>query len=164
MPWSTDDGDTSRGGSLLVLGSANVDEALRGYYTKYDCSAADINPIGGINKRDLKAFLIWCAAHKGISVLSDVAHAVPTAELRPEENGCAETQSDEKDMGMSYDELGDLGHCRKVEHCGPLSTFLKLRSMWAHKTEEWRSPADNNTAITPSIRVSVQPKTFDEKA
>jgi len=30
-----------------VLGSANVDEALRGYYTKYDCSAADINPIGG---------------------------------------------------------------------------------------------------------------------
>ena len=28
-------------------GSANVDEALRGYYTKYDCSAADVNPIGG---------------------------------------------------------------------------------------------------------------------
>ena len=28
-----------------VLGSANVDEALRGYMTKYDCSSADINPI-----------------------------------------------------------------------------------------------------------------------
>jgi NAD+ synthase (glutamine-hydrolysing) len=37
-------------GSLLVLGSANVDEALRGYYTKYDCSSADINPIGAISK------------------------------------------------------------------------------------------------------------------
>lgn len=24
-----------------------MDEALRGYYTKYDCSAADVNPIGG---------------------------------------------------------------------------------------------------------------------
>lgn len=34
------------GGSLLVLGSANVDESLRGYFTKYDCSSADINPIG----------------------------------------------------------------------------------------------------------------------
>lgn len=45
-------------GYLLVLGSANVDEALRGYYTKYDCSAADINPIGGICKEDLKKFLI----------------------------------------------------------------------------------------------------------
>jgi NAD+ synthase (glutamine-hydrolysing) len=35
-----------RNGSLLVLGSANVQEALRGYLTKYDCSSADINPIG----------------------------------------------------------------------------------------------------------------------
>ena len=34
-----------------------VDEALRGYMTKYDCSAADINPIGGISKGDLKRFL-----------------------------------------------------------------------------------------------------------
>ena len=36
-----------RSGFLLVLGSANVDEGLRGYLTKYDCSSADINPIGG---------------------------------------------------------------------------------------------------------------------
>jgi NAD+ synthase (glutamine-hydrolysing) len=42
MPWSTDSGEAPGWGSLLVLGSANVDEALRGYYTKYDCSAADI--------------------------------------------------------------------------------------------------------------------------
>lgn len=35
-----------QGGYYLVLGSANVDEALRGYLTKYDCSSADINPIG----------------------------------------------------------------------------------------------------------------------
>ena len=35
-----------RSGFLLVLGSANVDEGLRGYLTKYDCSSADINPIG----------------------------------------------------------------------------------------------------------------------
>jgi len=47
-----------RSGGLLVLGSANVDEALRGYMTKYDCSSADINPIGGISKTDLRQFLI----------------------------------------------------------------------------------------------------------
>lgn len=35
-------------GFLLVLGSANVDEGLRGYLTKYDCSSADINPIGDV--------------------------------------------------------------------------------------------------------------------
>uniref|UniRef100_A0A8C2WJP2 Glutamine-dependent NAD(+) synthetase n=1 Tax=Cyclopterus lumpus TaxID=8103 RepID=A0A8C2WJP2_CYCLU len=48
-------------GGLLVLGSANVDESLTGYFTKYDCSSADINPIGGISKTDLKRPLtdIW---------------------------------------------------------------------------------------------------------
>lgn len=170
MPWATDQamqGDAGPGwGSLLVLGSANVDEALRGYYTKYDCSAADVNPIGGINKRDLKAFLIWAAKERGIGELERVANAVPTAELRPDkvEGGKkVEEQSDEKDMGMSYDELGDLGHLRKVEKCGPLSTFLKLRQLWSHKTAEWTGLQDNDKAITPSIRVKVQPKTFDEK-
>lgn len=33
-----------------MLGSSNIAESLRGYMTKYDCSSADINPIGGINK------------------------------------------------------------------------------------------------------------------
>merc|ERR1712224_595496 len=66
-------------------------------------------------------------------------------------------------MGMSYDELGDLGYCRKVQHCGPLAAFLKLRAKWAHKQGEWTCPADNDTAITPSIRVKVQPKTYEEK-
>lgn len=48
-----------RPGGLLVLGSSNVDEALRGYMTKYDCSSADVNPIGGISKTDLKSFLLY---------------------------------------------------------------------------------------------------------
>jgi NAD+ synthase (glutamine-hydrolysing) len=52
VPW-TQGGN----GFLLVLGTSNIAEGLRGYLTKYDCSSADINPIGGINKTDLKAFL-----------------------------------------------------------------------------------------------------------
>lgn len=57
-----------RPGGLLVLGSSNVDEALRGYLTKYDCSSADINPIGGISKSDLKKFLVYfrCATMRAI--------------------------------------------------------------------------------------------------
>lgn len=47
------------GGGLLVLGSANVGESLRGYLTKYDCSSADINPIGAIDKQDLKRLIAW---------------------------------------------------------------------------------------------------------
>ena len=41
-------------GFLLVLGSVNLDETLRGYYTKYDCSASDVNPIGSFSKYRLR--------------------------------------------------------------------------------------------------------------
>ena len=64
---------------LLVLGSANVDEALRGYMTKYDCSSADINPIGGISKTDLKKFLAYAQNRFNLSVLQEVLTATPTA-------------------------------------------------------------------------------------
>ena len=72
---------TTRGssGSLLVLASANVGEALRGYLTKYgeypdldgqsyeeiplirlqDCSSGDVNPIGAIDKQDLVRLIAW---------------------------------------------------------------------------------------------------------
>lgn len=44
-------------GFFLVLGSANLDESLRGYFTKYDCSSGDLNPIGSVSKVDLRLFL-----------------------------------------------------------------------------------------------------------
>lgn len=37
--------------------------SLLGYLTKYDCSSADINPIGGISKTDLRAFVHFCLEH-----------------------------------------------------------------------------------------------------
>jgi NAD+ synthase (glutamine-hydrolysing) len=51
--------------------------------TKYDCSSADINPIGGINKSDLKRTLIYLGNVLNLPVLAEIAGAKPTAELRP---------------------------------------------------------------------------------
>jgi NAD+ synthase (glutamine-hydrolysing) len=118
----------NRTGSLLVLGSANVDErlvgrkhvfpvylivacSLRGYLTKYDCSSADINPIGSISKMDLRRFLIYAQEAFSLDILKesvfnvpiiqyDVDHifrfisATPSAELIPLPEGVTE-QSDE---------------------------------------------------------------------
>lgn len=69
-------------GFLLVLGSANVDEALRGYMTKYDCSSADINPIGGMSKGDLKKMLHWVANTHGLDVLREISSAAPSVCLQ----------------------------------------------------------------------------------
>ncbi|CEP62289.1 glutamine-dependent NAD(+) synthetase LALA0_S05e02190g [Lachancea lanzarotensis] len=119
------------GGSLLVLGSANVDECLRGYLTKYDCSSADINPIGGISKTDLKRFIAYAAKTYEMPILDKFLNATPTAELEPITKDYV--QSDEIDMGMTYEELSIFGYLRKVEKCGPYSMFLKLLHEWSPK-------------------------------
>ncbi|CAD1809308.1 Glutamine-dependent NAD(+) synthetase [Candida parapsilosis] len=122
---------------LLVLGSANVDECLRGYLTKYDCSSADVNPIGGISKTDLKRFIAWAEKEFDLPILHEFITATPTAELEPITKDYV--QSDEVDMGMTYDELSRFGTLRKVDKCGPLAMFIKLY-------HEWSQPPYNLTA------------------
>ncbi|EDO33760.1 predicted protein [Nematostella vectensis] len=116
-------------GGLLVLGSSNVDEGLRGYLTKYDCSSADINPIGGISKTDLRAFIFHCVEKYNFSSLITILGAPPTAELEPLSDGQIQ-QKDEDDMGMTYDELSLYGRLRKISWCGPYSMFTKLLDVW----------------------------------
>ncbi|KAL6349388.1 hypothetical protein AAG906_034045 [Vitis piasezkii] len=123
MPWVH-----NKAGFYLVLGSANVDEALRGYLTKYDCSSADINPIGGISKQDLRGFLQWAAVHLGYPSLAEIEAAPPTAELEPIRANYS--QLDEVDMGMTYEELSVYGRLRKIFHCGPVSMFKNLCYKW----------------------------------
>ncbi|KAI9017590.1 hypothetical protein BC832DRAFT_572628 [Gaertneriomyces semiglobifer] len=117
-----------RYGALLVLGSANVDETLRGYFTKYDCSSADINPIGGISKTDLRKFIRYCQTDMGLEMLSEFLSATPTAELEPITANY--TQGDEVDMKMTYEELSIYGTLRKVGQSGPFGMFSKLLHTW----------------------------------
>lgn len=124
LPWTR-----RREGGLLVLGSANVDECLRGYLTKYDCSSADLNPIGGISKTDLKSFIKWAEAAFELPILKDFIEATPTAELEPITENYV--QSDEVDMGMTYEELSIFGKLRKVDKCGPKAMFIKLYHEWS---------------------------------
>lgn len=125
IPWAR-----GRGGNLLVLATGNVDEALRGYLTKYDASSADINPIGGISKTDLRRFLRWAIDHLGYETLREVVDAPPSAELEP--MTADYRQTDEADMGMTYEELSHFGRLRKVQRCGPLHMFEALVREWDH--------------------------------
>ncbi|EMC91495.1 hypothetical protein BAUCODRAFT_330188 [Baudoinia panamericana UAMH 10762] len=135
----------SRGseGGLLILGSANVDECLRGYLTKYDCSSADINPIGGISKTDLKRFIKWAETDFGLPVLRQFLDAVPTAELEPITKDYV--QSDEADMGFTYDELSVLGRLRKSFKLGLVGMFQRLVVDWSDRVKadgERMTPTD----------------------
>lgn len=89
LPWAR-----GKVGGLLVLGSANVDESLRGYLTKYEydlvtrsdhhvdmysCSSADLNPIGGISKTDLKRFIAYAQTAFELPILERFVTEPPSA-------------------------------------------------------------------------------------
>ncbi|XP_062608822.1 glutamine-dependent NAD(+) synthetase-like [Saccostrea cucullata] len=107
----------------LLVPKMEKTQSLRGYMTKYDCSSADINPIGGISKTDLRRFILYCSQHFGFTALNKIYHAPPT--LQPL---ISKTLSE--DMGMTYDELSLYGRLRKQNCCGPYSMFCKLVHVW----------------------------------
>lgn len=169
LPWTRRTAGENVGkGFLLVLGSANVDEGLRGYMTKYDCSSADLNPIGAISKGDLKRMLLWASeayGERSSAILREIAGAPPTAELRPNQDGDGEdadaenehSQLDEEEMGMTYEELGWFGRLRKLGRCGPVSMYRKLVS-------EWTTPGKKKAIAANGIPVADRLLTHAEVA
>ncbi len=53
---------------------------LRGYLTKYDCSSADVNPIGGISKADLRLFAKYCHSTLGINAIKEYVQCLLLAQ------------------------------------------------------------------------------------
>ncbi|KAH8816657.1 hypothetical protein F5884DRAFT_896414 [Xylogone sp. PMI_703] len=120
------------GAALLVLGSGNVDENLRGYYTKYDASSADIAPLGSISKTDAKSFQAWAKDKWDLPILKEFIEATPSAELLPLSAGVQDDESD-AEMGFTYSELSEFGVLRKVYKLGPWSMYLRLLGDWKER-------------------------------
>ncbi|KAL9034427.1 MAG: hypothetical protein Q9180_005415, partial [Flavoplaca navasiana] len=118
------------GGSLLVLGSANVDEALRGYLTKYDFNDDLLtkNFVAGSSADIPLLEKDWASTNFDLPILQKFLSAVPTAELEPITSSYV--QSDEADMGITYDELSTFGRLRKNDKLGPWGAYCKLLSTW----------------------------------
>ena len=76
----------------LVCGGGNKDEITYGYFTKYGDSGVDILPLADLLKGEVRL------AAKYIGVPNEIIERAPTAGLW---NG----QTDESEMGITYDEL-----------------------------------------------------------
>jgi NAD+ synthase (glutamine-hydrolysing) len=110
---------TNGEGFTLTLGCSNSDEVLIGYYTKYDASSADLNPIGTLPKVYVNKILQYYAVKFSNNLIGqtlfDVWSAVPTAELQEQrvQNGkVVQAQSDEDEIGITYKEVFILGKIR----------------------------------------------------
>lgn len=116
-------------GPLLVLATANALECVTGYYTKYDSSSGDINPIGSLNKDQIRTMVTHGARlYPALrDVLGELLSAVPRAELAPNpdpKEGSA--RSDELEMGMTYDFLKTATNLRGINRCGPNDMLATL--------------------------------------
>lgn len=86
-------------------------------------------------------------------------NASPTAELEPR----TETyqQSDEVDMGMTYEDLSIFGTLRKVYKCGPFSMFSRLLKDPTLVTSA--TPGNATTISTGGASILPNPRTIAEK-
>ena len=76
----------------LVCGGGNRDEIMYGYFTKYGDSGVDLLPMSDLLKGEVKAL----ALHLGVP--PDIIKRPPTA-------GLWEGQTDEAEMGLTYEQL-----------------------------------------------------------
>ena len=98
-------------GFLLTLACSNSDEVLIGYYTKYDASSGDLNPIGSMPKRFVNKALEYYSLLWNSKEYADVLIATPTAELSTMKKE-ARPQTDEDEIGLSYNQIYYFGKLR----------------------------------------------------
>ena len=91
------------------------------FVSGWQTCSSQLNPIGGISKTDLKRFILWASTNFEMPILQSFIDAPPTAELEPITHEY--TQSDEQDMGMTYNELSIYGRLRKNAKLGPYSMW-----------------------------------------
>jgi NAD+ synthase len=75
-----------------VVGAANRDELAVGYFTKYGDGGVDIQPLGNLLKGEVKELA------KFLGIPQEIINKPPSADLW-------EGQTDEGELGFSYDEL-----------------------------------------------------------
>ena len=109
--------------NYLVAGTGNRSEITLGYYTKYGDGGVDVLPIGGLLKSEVRALA------RELDVPEQVITKPPTA-------GLWVGQTDEAEMGFSYDSLED--YLLKGPDAVPASIaerIEKLRASSYHKRE-----------------------------
>lgn len=93
--------------NYLVIGTSNKTERMIGYFTKWGDGAADLQPIAGLYKHQ-----VYDLARE-LDMPEEIITKAPTADLW-------EGQTDENEIGMTYDELDAI--LRGIE-TGELAEF-----------------------------------------
>ena len=106
--------------ACLVAGTGNRSEMMVGYFTKHGDGGVDLEPLGELYKREVRALA------RVLDVPEPIITRPPTAGLWP-------GQTDEGELGITYDELDailaalDTG----IAMSSPASTVARVQRMIA---------------------------------
>ena len=89
---------------LLVIGTDHAAESTVGFFTKFGDGGADILPLFGLNKRQIRSLLEHLGAPDPLWT------KVPTADLLDGNPG----RTDEDELGVSYDDIDDYLEGRDI--------------------------------------------------
>ncbi len=106
--------------NLLVCGTSNRSEYETGYFTKFGDSGSDLMPLVNFLKRDIRAMA------KVLGIPERIIAKAPSA-------GLYEGQTDENDMGFSYDVLDEYLATGKIENDKVKERIDVLRRRSEHK-------------------------------
>ncbi len=107
---------------LLVLGTDNFDEHCLGYFTKYGDGASDIEPLQFCLKSEVREL------GKALGIPQSILDCAPSAEL-------SDGQTDEKDLGFSYDDFDKYVKTGWVDTEEILEKMLNRNATTHHKRE-----------------------------
>jgi NAD+ synthase len=107
--------------NYLVLGTSNKTELSVGYFTKYGDGASDALPIGDLYKTE-----VWGLA-RHLDIPRKITNKSPSAGLWP-------GQTDEDEMGVTYDELDKVLSGRK-------GIYFRIKRM-VNASEHKRNPPE----------------------
>ncbi|HEX3721974.1 MAG TPA: NAD+ synthase [Nitrolancea sp.] len=110
---------------LMVVGTGNRSELMVGYFTKYGDGGVDLLPLGSLYKRDVRA------------IAREIG--VPQAIIdRPPSAGLWEGQTDEAEMGITYEQLDGVlsGIDRGDTSAFPSDLVAKVQQMIARSAHK----------------------------
>ena len=107
----------------LVVGASNKSEISIGYFTKYGDGGVDILPLGNILKTE-----IFEIAHF-LEIPEDIVSKPPSA-------GLWENQTDEKEMGFSYEQLDSFLKYRTLKDKEIEKNILTMIRTSSHKRKK----------------------------
>ncbi len=104
--------------NYVVIGTGNKAELMVGYFTKYGDSGVDLLPLGDLLKREVRAVA------RELGVPQVIIDKPPSAGLWP-------GQTDEAEMGITYDELDDALAALESGDTAPIApeVLAKVRQM-----------------------------------